>query len=112
MVQTANQLAGKGSTANSLGLSEGEVLTGVQAVAPVQMNAQKQMTTEASRNNMVFSRLLDLRGGARGMGLTLNNMDLSPTSGASDVARAGPGGRGGGASADPPPRWESAGAVS
>jgi outer membrane lipase/esterase len=107
MVQTANQLAGKGSTANSLGLSEGELLTGVQAVAPVQMNAQKQMTTEASRNNMVFSRLLDLRGGARGVGLTLNNMDLSPSSGASDVARAGPGGRGGGASADPPlgERW-------
>jgi outer membrane autotransporter protein len=101
MVQTANQLAGSGSTANSLGLSDSELLKGVQAVAPVQMNAQKQMTAEASRNNMVFSRLLDLRGGARGLSLTMNNMDLAPTSGASDYARAAPSKRGGGASADP-----------
>jgi outer membrane lipase/esterase len=107
MVQTANQLAGSGSAANSLGLSDSELLKGVQAVAPVQMNAQKQMTAEASRNNMVISRLLDLRGGARGLSLTMNNMNLAPTSGASDVAGAGQSKRGGGASADPPlgERW-------
>jgi hypothetical protein len=66
MVQTANDLANDGTpVANSLGLTNDELRTGVQAVAPVQMNAQKQMTAEASRNNIVFSRLLDLRGGGR-----------------------------------------------
>ena len=102
MVQTANQLAGSSTgTANSLGLTSEELRTGVQAVAPVQMNAQKQMTTEASRNNIVFSRLLDLRGGGRGINLTVNNLDLSPAPSASSTASAGSVGRGGGASADP-----------
>ena len=102
MVQTANQLAGSSTgTANSLGLTNEELRTGVQAVAPVQMNAQKQMTTEASRNNIVFSRLLDLRGGGRGINLTVNNLDLSPAPSASSTASAGSVGRGGGASADP-----------
>jgi outer membrane lipase/esterase len=105
MVQTANQLAGIAPpdprVNNSLRLSNEELRTGVQAVAPVQMNAQKQMTAEASRNNIVFSRLLDLRGGGRGINLTMNNVDLSPAPSASGTANAAPVGRGGGASADP-----------
>jgi outer membrane autotransporter protein len=100
MVQTANQLVGSGATANSLGLTNEELRTGVQAIAPVQMNAQKQMTAESSRNNMLFSRLLDLRGGARGINLSLNNLDLSPQSGSPDATSAGLVHRGGGASAD------------
>jgi outer membrane lipase/esterase len=104
MVQTANELTPDNNqgTTFSLGLTNEELRTGVQAVAPVQMNAQKQMTAEASRNNMVFSRLLDLRGGARGLSLTMNNLDLSSPSGTSDRAGLGPNGRGGGASADSP----------
>lgn len=95
MVQTANQLVGSGATANSLGLSNEDLRNGVQAIAPVQMNAQRQMTAEASRNNIVFSRLLDLRGGSRGLSLSLND-------GSQQVAASGdaPAARGGGASAD------------
>ncbi len=98
MVQTGNQVVGSGPTANSLGLSNDDLRTGVQAIAPVQMNAQKQMSVDASRNNIVFARLLDLRGGARGLSLAVNNMDLASTDGAST---AGGTGRGGGASPDP-----------
>ncbi len=100
MVQTANGLVGNGNAANSLGLKEDELRAGVQAIAPVQMGAQKQTTAEASRNNIVFSRLLDLRGGSRGQSLTLNNMDVSPAYHLSDASGAASGRRGGGASAD------------
>lgn len=105
MVQTANAIVGSGVTANSLGLSDDDLRTAVQAIAPVQMNAQKQMTAEASRHNVVFSRLLDLRGGARGLSLTLNALELPPL--ASAASTATPAGRGGGASADAPlgERW-------
>jgi outer membrane autotransporter protein len=102
MVQTANQLVGSGPTANSLGLSNDELRNGVQAIAPVQMNAQKQMSAEASRNNIVLSRLLDLRGGARGFNMALNNLNLSPDSEVPPLGRTVTPGRGGGASADSP----------
>jgi outer membrane autotransporter protein len=101
MVQTANQLVGVGNTANSLNLSNDELRTGVQAVAPVQMNAQKQMSAEASRNNIVFSRLLDLRGGVRGLSLSIDNLDSSPVAGVPGASSVAGLGRGGGASADP-----------
>lgn len=102
MVQTGNQVVGKKPDANSLGLTNDELRTGVQAIAPVQMNAQKQMTTEASRNNIVLSRLLDLRGGARGVNLSLNNQDLTPAAGGgTSLNGLLPAVRGGGASTDP-----------
>src|SRR5437763_9602332 len=66
MVQTANQLAGSGATANSLNIPNDQLRTGVQAVSDVQGNAQKQMSVEASKMNLLGGRLLDLRGGSRG----------------------------------------------
>jgi uncharacterized protein with beta-barrel porin domain len=100
MVQTANQLAGSGSTANSLNIPNGQLRTGVQAVSPVQMNAQKQMSVEASKMNLVGSRLLDLRGGARGFVVGLNGQQPQPTGAADSQARSLAGGTGGGAAAD------------
>lgn len=107
MVQSANALVGSGPTDNSLGLTNDELRTGVQAIAPVQMNAQKQMSVDASRNNIVLSRLLDLRGGARGLSLALNDMNLMSAEGSSNFGWPGLAGRGGGASTDPPlgERW-------
>jgi outer membrane autotransporter protein len=107
MVQTANELVGVGSTANSLGLTNDELRTGVQAIAPVQMNAQKQTSVDASRNATVLSRLLDLRGGARGFSVALNDVNLTSTDAAASYGWPGLAGRGGGASGDPPlgERW-------
>jgi len=107
MVQTANQLAGSGPTGNSLGISNDELRTGVQAVSPVQMNAQKQISVEASKMNLVGSRLLDVRRGLRGFVVGLNGSE-SPAR----VAQRSPplgleGATGGGAAADDPlgGRW-------
>jgi outer membrane autotransporter protein len=103
MVHTANELLDNGGpTAFSLGLTSDEVGDAFQAIAPVQMNAQKQMTAEAARNNALFSRLLDLRGGVRGFSLSLNGLDLSPVAvaHASALPAAPPAARGGGASTD------------
>lgn len=107
MVQTGNQVVGSGPTAHSLGLSNDDLRTGVQAIAPVQMNAQKQMSVDASRNNIVLSRLLDLRSGARGLNLAVNSIDLSSPDGAPVSGSPGGASRGGGASPDPTPgeRW-------
>jgi outer membrane autotransporter protein len=99
MVHTANDLLDNGSpTAFSLGLTPDELREGFQSIAPVQMNAQKQMAAEAARNGALFSRLLDLRGGVRGFSLSLNEQELSPS--AEAHASALPPARGGGASAD------------
>ena len=102
MVQTANQLAGATgpTTANSLGISNEQLRTGVQAIAPVQMNAQKQIGNEAAKINLVGARLLDLRSGARGFVVGENGLTLPPI--ASAAARGGPldGATGGGASTD------------
>jgi uncharacterized protein with beta-barrel porin domain len=100
MVQTANQLAGSGPTANSLNIPNSQLRTGVQAVSPVQMNAQKQMSVEASKMNQVGSRLLDLRGGARGFVVGLNGQEKQATSAADSQARNLAGATGGGAAAD------------
>jgi len=100
MVQTANDLADSGPTANSLGISNEQLRTGVQAIAPVQMNAQKQIGNEAAKINLVGARLLDLRAGARGFVVGQNGVTLPPI--ASAAARDGTldGATGGGASAD------------
>jgi outer membrane lipase/esterase len=74
MVQTANQVnpAVPGSTANSLNISNDQLRTGVQALSPVQMNAQKQKSVEAAKASQIGTRLLDLRGGARGFTVGMN----------------------------------------
>lgn len=74
-----------------LKISNEEIGTGVQAIAPMQANAQKQIGTEAAKMNTVGARLLDVRGGARGVVLDLNGERTQV---------AGGGERGGGAAAD------------
>jgi uncharacterized protein with beta-barrel porin domain len=109
MVHTANELnpmiPGQ-PIAASLKISNEELRTGVQAVSPVQMNAQKQISVEASRMNQVGSRLLDLRGGARGFVMGLNGRDTQEGASNSQAARHA-GATGGGAAADDPlgGRW-------
>lgn len=56
----------------NLKISNSQIATGVQAIAPVQMNAQKQIGVEAAKVNGIGARLLDLRGGARGVVVGLN----------------------------------------
>jgi outer membrane lipase/esterase len=56
----------------NLKISNAQIATGVQAIAPVQMNAQKQIGVEAAKVNGIGARLLDLRGGARGLVVGLN----------------------------------------
>ncbi|MCC6196132.1 MAG: autotransporter outer membrane beta-barrel domain-containing protein [Burkholderiales bacterium] len=75
----------------NLMISNDEIATGVQAIAPVQANAQKQMSTEAAKMNTIGARLLDVRGGARGVVLDLNG---------NRTQLAGTPERGGGAAAD------------
>jgi uncharacterized protein YhjY with autotransporter beta-barrel domain len=101
MVQTANQIKGDGSpTTFSLGIAKADRLAiGVQDVAPVQMNAQKQIGTEASKSSLLTARLFDLRGGARGVVFGLNGVNNYPvTASASNESSAGA--TGGAASAD------------
>ena len=56
----------------NLKISNAQLATGVQAIAPVQMNAQKQIGVEAAKVNGIGARLLDLRDGARGIVVGLN----------------------------------------
>lgn len=107
MVQSANQLAGSGPTSNSLDISNEQLRTGVQAVSPVQMNAQKQIGVEASKMNQLSSRLLGVRGGMRGFVVGANGQELPSRS--TQLARTHglEGATGGGAAADDPfgGRW-------
>ncbi len=64
------------------------------------MNAQKQMNVEASKMNLVASRLLDLRGGTRGMVVGLNGQAPQPRATADSQVQSLAGATGGGAAAD------------
>jgi uncharacterized protein with beta-barrel porin domain len=55
-----------------LKISNSQIATGVQAIAPVQANAQKQMSTEAVKASSISTRLLNVRGGSRGFVAGLN----------------------------------------
>lgn len=101
MVQSANQLAGSGATGSSLNISNEQLRRAVEAIAPVQMAAQKQVNNESARVNLVNARLLDLRSGRQGFSVSMNGMEVrtktASNSGTTDVA-----GTGGGAAADTP----------
>ena len=66
----------------NLKISNSQIGTGVQAIAPVQANAQKQLSTEASKAGMIGSRLLNVRGGSRGMVVGLNGQEVKSASAA------------------------------
>src|SRR2546423_4167721 len=59
----------------NLKISDDQLKRGIQAIAPVQANAQKQISVEASKMSLVGSRLLDLRGGSRGLVVGVNGRD-------------------------------------
>ena len=59
----------------NLKITDDQLKRGIQAIAPVQANAQKQISVEASKMSLVGSRLLDLRGGARGLVIGMNGQE-------------------------------------
>src|SRR5207253_8509118 len=71
---------------------------GIQAIAPVQANAQKQISVESSKMSLVGSRLLDLRSGARGLVVGMNGQETPGDGKGSSNAFAGA--RGGAAGPD------------
>ena len=76
MVSTATDGGAPGAPSFDLKLSNSQTATAIQAIAPVQANAQKQISTEAVKMNAIGARLLNLRGGARGMVLGMNGQDI------------------------------------
>ena len=78
----------------NLAIPNESLATGLQAISPVQMNAQKQIGVEAGKMNIIGTRLLDLRTGARGFvvgGNAPNDKALAGATGgaAGDDAMAG-----------------------
>ena len=84
----------------NLKITDDQLLRGVQAIAPVQANAQKQISVEASKMSLVGSRLLDLRGGARGLVIGMNGQDAQQAAVGQGSATALAGARGGAAGPD------------
>lgn len=83
MVNTARFANGENANAAfDLKLSNSELATAIQAIAPVQANAQKQISTETMKMNAIGARLLNVRGGARGVMLGLNGLDIQTGGGA------------------------------
>ena len=95
MVVSAGANQGKVPAGNPLNLntSDAALATGLQAISPVQMNAQKQIGVEAGKMNIIGTRLLDLRGGVRGFVVGANGLDAKQAKGLA-------GETGGGAAAD------------
>jgi outer membrane autotransporter protein len=83
-------------------ISDQQLATGLQAIAPVQANAQKQMSVESAKMGLISGRLLDLRSGARGFTVGSNGLNRSTADSAMrrDVRTARAGATGGGAAAD------------
>ena len=88
------------NSAFNLQITDEQLKRGIQAIAPVQMNAQKQISVESSKMSLVGSRLLDLRSGARGLVVGLNGQEASQASNAQRSSSGLEGARGGGAAAD------------
>ena len=82
----------------NLMISDEQLATGVQAIAPVQSNAQKQIGTEASKMNLIGARLLNVRGGSSGVVLGLNGQNMQ-VAGKSPSTQSMPEGATGGAAA-------------
>jgi outer membrane autotransporter protein len=102
LVQSANDLADSGATAFSNGNTNPQLRTAVQATEAVQMNAQKQKSSEAARQSLLAARLLDLRSGSRGFVAGVSQPDATVAGADTPSLR---GARGGGASADDSARW-------
>jgi outer membrane lipase/esterase len=84
----------------NLRITDEQLKRGIQAIAPVQMNAQKQISVESSKMSLVGSRLLDLRSGARGLVVGLNGQEASQAANAQRSSSALEGASGGAAGPD------------
>lgn len=102
MVHSANALVPGGGTNTTLnlGLTEEQMHTAVQALAPVQMNSQKQIGVEASKISALSARLFDLRSGARGFVMSMNGINVAPTKTGGLRSPGAQGASGGAAGAD------------
>ncbi|WP_342117312.1 autotransporter outer membrane beta-barrel domain-containing protein [Pseudoduganella sp. OTU4001] len=89
MVSTATAGAPPGAGFLDLKLSEGQLATAIQALAPVQANAQKQIGTESVKMNAIGARMLSLRGGARGLVLGMNGQSVTGGGAAADDVLGG-----------------------
>ncbi len=107
MVHTANDLAKSGPTTFSLKIDNPSLRKGVQALSPVQMNAQKQMSVEASKMSLIGARLLDVRSGTRGFVIGHNGQEAQTSDAAGSQTKGLEGATGGAAAADDPlgGRW-------
>jgi uncharacterized protein with beta-barrel porin domain len=92
--------APSGTDQFNLKISNDQLRTAVQAIAPVQANAQKQKSTEAVKSSMISARLLSVRGGARGVAVSLNGQETTPASQTRATATGLDGATGGAAGAD------------
>jgi len=72
----------------NLKISNAQLATGTQAIAPVQMNAQKSISVEAAKVNGIGARLLDLRSGARGLVVGLNGESTQTAASAAQTGGA------------------------
>jgi outer membrane autotransporter protein len=84
----------------NLKITDDQLKRGIQAIAPVQANAQKQISVEASKMSVVGSRLLDLRGGARGLVIGMNGQEVQQTADGHASTGVLAGARGGAAGPD------------
>jgi uncharacterized protein with beta-barrel porin domain len=84
----------------NLKISDDQLKRGIQAIAPVQANAQKQISVESSKMSLVGARLLDLRSGARGVVVGLNGQEAPQAADGQRSASGLEGARGGAAGPD------------
>src|SRR5450759_2769946 len=84
----------------NLRITDEQLKRGIQAIAPVQMNAQKQISVESSKMSLVGSRLLDLRSGSRGLVVGFNGRETPQAADAQRSATALEEARGGAAGPD------------
>jgi uncharacterized protein with beta-barrel porin domain len=84
----------------NLKVSNEQLRTAVQAIAPVQANAQKQMSTEASKSSTISARLLNVRAGSRGVVVGLNGQETKSPASYSATGTSLAGATGGAAGAD------------
>ena len=84
----------------NLKISNEQIATGVQAIAPVQANAQKQMSTEATKASTINARLLNVRAGARGFVAGVNGQETQSQSSYAAKGSSLAGAKGGAAGAD------------
>ena len=80
MVQTANDIDNTGATAESLGLTENELASGLQQIAGEEIAAPRTMASKTfnGQQRNLSARMAALRGGVRGFSISGLNFDGLP----------------------------------